>query len=109
MLLAADAGITVLAAKLIVTAAIPTGAASFLTFTLTPFLCRPCIHRGRYPAASMSKRNCGDLVCSMREGRHRLVTRDSADAITTAVTSTSLAPNVAEGTCDADGKPLPVR
>jgi hypothetical protein len=55
MLLAADAGITVLAAMLIVTAAMPTGAASFRIFTLTPFLCRRCIHRARYPAASVSK------------------------------------------------------
>jgi hypothetical protein len=57
MLFAADAGITVLAAMLIVIAAMPTGAASFLTFTLTPILCRRYVHRGRYPAASESKGN----------------------------------------------------
>jgi hypothetical protein len=83
MLLAADAGLIELAAKPIVIAATPTGAASFLIFTFTPILRRRCVHRELTPALNLDTQ----IAASRHEsagldGLVSLVTPDTVVAIT---------------------------
>src|ERR1700722_8952274 len=107
MLLAADAGLIELAAIPIVTAAMPTGAASFLTFTLTPIhpattQCPPRI----YPADQSRKANCGRSMRGCRARRTRLTgNAGHCRRDYTVGNINPIDPSSWEDACDADGKP----